>query len=179
MSLNPSGGGFRFDECRIAGMMCRGVVVVVMNVGRDRLWWWIVCDLSEEPDNAGTWLSQRRHTQLLLTKCSLANGPSGGRSGVAVLDFVAGRSRGAVPEAAFHDLGSKCTSTSRVVFRVPEHCQPTMAITPTQFAKKTAQCESSVSLMPTIMLTCRIAANWSDAKRRVLSSYREWIRAVS
>ncbi|KAM0434440.1 hypothetical protein ACHAPT_003536 [Fusarium lateritium] len=36
-----------------------------------------------------------------------------------------------------------------------------MAITPTQFAKKTAQ-----------------SANWTDAKRRVLSSYREWIRAV-
>ncbi|KJZ78976.1 NADH-ubiquinone oxidoreductase 14.8 kDa subunit [Hirsutella minnesotensis 3608] len=35
-----------------------------------------------------------------------------------------------------------------------------MAITPTQFAKKTAQC------------------NWADAKRRVLSSYREWIRAA-
>ncbi|KAF4975279.1 hypothetical protein FZEAL_7910 [Fusarium zealandicum] len=36
-----------------------------------------------------------------------------------------------------------------------------MAITPTQFAKKTVQ-----------------SANWSDAKRRVLSSYREWIRAI-
>ncbi|KAH8175864.1 NADH-ubiquinone oxidoreductase 14.8 kDa subunit [Sarocladium implicatum] len=36
-----------------------------------------------------------------------------------------------------------------------------MAITPTQFAKKTAQ-----------------SANWSDAKRRVLSSYREWIRGA-
>ncbi|GAO19607.1 uncharacterized protein UV8b_03763 [Ustilaginoidea virens] len=36
-----------------------------------------------------------------------------------------------------------------------------MAITPTQFAKKTTQ-----------------SANWSDAKRRVLSSYREWIRAA-
>ncbi|KYK57840.1 NADH-ubiquinone oxidoreductase B14 subunit [Drechmeria coniospora] len=35
-----------------------------------------------------------------------------------------------------------------------------MAITPTQFAKKTAQ-----------------SASWADAKRRVLSSYREWIRA--
>lgn len=38
---------------------------------------------------------------------------------------------------------------------------PNMAITPTEFAKKTAQ-----------------SANWSDAKRRVLSSYREWIRAA-
>ncbi|KAG5951276.1 hypothetical protein E4U53_003459 [Claviceps sorghi] len=36
-----------------------------------------------------------------------------------------------------------------------------MAITPTQFAKKTAQ-----------------SASWSDAKRRVLASYREWIRAA-
>jgi NADH dehydrogenase (ubiquinone) 1 alpha subcomplex subunit 6 len=36
-----------------------------------------------------------------------------------------------------------------------------MAITPTQFAKKTAQ-----------------SANWTDAKRRVISSYREWIRAA-
>ncbi|CEJ89267.1 Putative NADH-ubiquinone oxidoreductase B14 subunit [[Torrubiella] hemipterigena] len=36
-----------------------------------------------------------------------------------------------------------------------------MAITPTQFAKKTAQ-----------------SANWTDAKRRVLSSYREWIRGA-
>ncbi|GFP54032.1 hypothetical protein ACSS6W_001686 [Trichoderma asperelloides] len=36
-----------------------------------------------------------------------------------------------------------------------------MAITPTQFAKKTAQ-----------------SASWSDAKRRVLSSYREWIRGA-
>lgn len=36
-----------------------------------------------------------------------------------------------------------------------------MAITPTQFAKKTTQ-----------------SANWADAKRRVLSSYREWIRAA-
>ncbi|KAJ3469018.1 hypothetical protein MRS44_003083 [Fusarium solani] len=36
-----------------------------------------------------------------------------------------------------------------------------MAITPTQFAKKTAQ-----------------SANWADAKRRVLSSYREWLRAI-
>lgn len=38
---------------------------------------------------------------------------------------------------------------------------PNMAITPTEFAKKTVQ-----------------SANWSDAKRRVLSSYREWIRAA-
>ncbi|QPH01990.1 hypothetical protein C2857_006195 [Epichloe festucae Fl1] len=36
-----------------------------------------------------------------------------------------------------------------------------MAITPTQFAKKTTQ-----------------SASWPDAKRRVLSSYREWIRAA-
>ncbi|ETS79945.1 NADH-ubiquinone oxidoreductase subunit A [Pestalotiopsis fici W106-1] len=36
-----------------------------------------------------------------------------------------------------------------------------MAVTPTQFAKKTAQ-----------------SANWADAKRRVLSAYREWIRAA-
>ncbi|KFA63560.1 hypothetical protein S40285_00317 [Stachybotrys chlorohalonatus IBT 40285] len=36
-----------------------------------------------------------------------------------------------------------------------------MAITPTQFAKKTAQ-----------------STSWADAKRRVLSSYREWIRAA-
>jgi NADH dehydrogenase (ubiquinone) 1 alpha subcomplex subunit 6 len=36
-----------------------------------------------------------------------------------------------------------------------------MAITPTQFAKKTAQ-----------------SASWADAKRRVLSSYREWIRGA-
>ncbi|VUC28297.1 unnamed protein product, partial [Clonostachys rosea] len=36
-----------------------------------------------------------------------------------------------------------------------------MAITPTQFAKKTAQ-----------------SANWGEAKRRVLASYREWIRAA-
>ncbi|KAK5990253.1 Complex I-14.8KD [Cladobotryum mycophilum] len=37
-----------------------------------------------------------------------------------------------------------------------------MAILPTQFAKKTAQ-----------------SANWSEAKRRVLSSYREWIRGAN
>ncbi|KAH7329209.1 hypothetical protein B0I35DRAFT_419631 [Stachybotrys elegans] len=36
-----------------------------------------------------------------------------------------------------------------------------MANTPTQFAKKTVQ-----------------SANWSEAKRRVLASYREWIRAA-
>ncbi|KAG9254917.1 NADH-ubiquinone oxidoreductase 14.8 kDa subunit-like protein [Emericellopsis cladophorae] len=36
-----------------------------------------------------------------------------------------------------------------------------MAITPTQFAKKTTQ-----------------SANWGDAKRRVISSYREWMRAA-
>ncbi|OAA72282.1 NADH-ubiquinone oxidoreductase B14 subunit [Cordyceps fumosorosea ARSEF 2679] len=36
-----------------------------------------------------------------------------------------------------------------------------MAITPTQFAKKTAQ-----------------SANWAEAKRRVLSSYREWLRGA-
>ncbi|KAF3022381.1 hypothetical protein E8E14_001262 [Neopestalotiopsis sp. 37M] len=36
-----------------------------------------------------------------------------------------------------------------------------MAVTPTQFAKKTAQ-----------------SANWADAKRRVLSAYRDWIRAA-
>ncbi|RDA95820.1 hypothetical protein CP533_5060 [Ophiocordyceps camponoti-saundersi (nom. inval.)] len=36
-----------------------------------------------------------------------------------------------------------------------------MAITPTQFAKKTAQ-----------------SASWADAKRRVVSSYREWIRGA-
>ncbi|KAF4124134.1 NADH dehydrogenase (ubiquinone) 1 alpha subcomplex subunit 6 [Geosmithia morbida] len=36
-----------------------------------------------------------------------------------------------------------------------------MAITPTQFAKKTTQ-----------------SANWTEAKRRVISSYREWIRSA-
>ncbi|KAK8048348.1 NADH dehydrogenase- alpha subcomplex- subunit 6 [Apiospora phragmitis] len=36
-----------------------------------------------------------------------------------------------------------------------------MAVTPTQFAKTTAQ-----------------SANWNDAKRRVLAAYREWIRAA-
>ncbi|CRK37836.1 hypothetical protein BN1723_020757, partial [Verticillium longisporum] len=35
-----------------------------------------------------------------------------------------------------------------------------MAITPTQFAQKTRQ-----------------SANWPEAKRRVLHSYRQWIRA--
>jgi NADH dehydrogenase (ubiquinone) 1 alpha subcomplex subunit 6 len=42
-----------------------------------------------------------------------------------------------------------------------KHWLPAMAITPTQFAKKTAQ-----------------SASWADAKRRVLSSYREWIRGA-
>lgn len=36
-----------------------------------------------------------------------------------------------------------------------------MAVTPTQFAKKTVQ-----------------SANWNDAKRRVFAAYREWIRAA-
>ncbi|KAJ6780507.1 hypothetical protein PWT90_02983 [Aphanocladium album] len=36
-----------------------------------------------------------------------------------------------------------------------------MAVTPTQFAKKTAQ-----------------SANWTEAKRRVLASYREWLRGA-
>ncbi|KAK7952648.1 uncharacterized protein PG986_008376 [Apiospora aurea] len=36
-----------------------------------------------------------------------------------------------------------------------------MAVTPTQFAKTTAQ-----------------SANWDVAKRRVLAAYREWIRAA-
>ncbi|KAJ9151838.1 hypothetical protein NKR23_g2859 [Pleurostoma richardsiae] len=36
-----------------------------------------------------------------------------------------------------------------------------MAITPTQFAQKTRQ-----------------SANWEQAKRRVIASYREWIRAA-
>ncbi|KAK7908563.1 hypothetical protein PG985_015866 [Apiospora marii] len=36
-----------------------------------------------------------------------------------------------------------------------------MAVTPTQFAKKTAQ-----------------SANWDVAKRRVLAAYREWVRAA-
>ncbi|KAI5922154.1 NADH dehydrogenase, alpha subcomplex, subunit 6 [Camillea tinctor] len=36
-----------------------------------------------------------------------------------------------------------------------------MAVTPTQFARLT-----------------RTSANWSDAKRRVLAAYREWIRAA-
>ncbi|KAL8414753.1 hypothetical protein RB594_005826 [Gaeumannomyces avenae] len=36
-----------------------------------------------------------------------------------------------------------------------------MAITPTQFARKTTQ-----------------SANWPEAKRRVLASYREWLRAA-
>ncbi|PHH82686.1 hypothetical protein CDD82_5136 [Ophiocordyceps australis] len=36
-----------------------------------------------------------------------------------------------------------------------------MAVLPTEFAKRTAQ-----------------SANWSDAKRRVLNSYREWMRAA-
>ncbi|KAI1108194.1 complex 1 protein [Nemania sp. NC0429] len=36
-----------------------------------------------------------------------------------------------------------------------------MAVTPTQFARVTRQ-----------------SANWSDAKRRVLAAYREWIRAA-
>lgn len=33
-------------------------------------------------------------------------------------------------------------------------------------------------LTPKIPLIRRAAANWNDAKRRVLASYREWIRAV-
>jgi len=36
-----------------------------------------------------------------------------------------------------------------------------MAVTPTQFAR-----------------TTRTSTNWNDAKRRVLSAYREWIRAA-
>ncbi|OTB00107.1 hypothetical protein M426DRAFT_324518 [Hypoxylon sp. CI-4A] len=36
-----------------------------------------------------------------------------------------------------------------------------MAVTPTQFAR-----------------TTRTSANWTDAKRRVLAAYREWIRAA-
>ena len=56
---------------------------------------------------------------------------------------------------------------------------PTMAITPTQFAKKTAQCENaSHSSDATSTDPLPTAASWADAKRRVLSSYREWIRGV-
>lgn len=53
-----------------------------------------------------------------------------------------------------------------------------MAITPTQFAKKTAQCEIDRILRFLIISDLATAANWSEAKRRVLSSYREWIRGV-
>lgn len=35
-----------------------------------------------------------------------------------------------------------------------------------------------VILASTGMLILSTAVNWSDAKRRVLKSYREWIRAV-
>jgi hypothetical protein len=35
-----------------------------------------------------------------------------------------------------------------------------------------------VMLASTGMLILSTAVNWSDAKRRVLKSYREWIRAV-
>ncbi|KAG7121460.1 NADH-ubiquinone oxidoreductase 14.8 kDa subunit like protein [Verticillium longisporum] len=42
-----------------------------------------------------------------------------------------------------------------------QHWPPKMAITPTQFAQKTRQ-----------------SANWPEAKRRVLHSYRQWIRAA-
>lgn len=53
-----------------------------------------------------------------------------------------------------------------------------MAITPTQFAKKTTQCETFVDSRVVRVLTAWAAASWSDAKRRVISSYREWIRGV-
>ena len=57
-----------------------------------------------------------------------------------------------------------------------------MAITPTQFAKKTTQCKYCISFSRETDQPADIArqkaANWGDAKRRVISSYREWMRAV-
>lgn len=53
-----------------------------------------------------------------------------------------------------------------------------MAISPTQFAKKTAQCKSYARINHLTELIRQTATSWSDAKRRVLSSYREWIRGV-
>ncbi|KAM0250208.1 hypothetical protein ACHAQJ_008701 [Trichoderma viride] len=54
-----------------------------------------------------------------------------------------------------------------------------MAITPTQFAKKTAQCEFEIRFDTLMKLISRQSAtSWSDAKRRVLSSYREWMRGA-
>jgi len=52
-----------------------------------------------------------------------------------------------------------------------------MVINPTHLAQRTRQCMS----LPMVMRFTKAyfaAVNWSDAKRRVLKSYREWIRAV-
>ena len=54
-----------------------------------------------------------------------------------------------------------------------------MVINPTYLAQRTRQC-----IFPLLAERnwkaneWRVAVNWPDAKRRVLRSYREWIRSV-
>lgn len=56
---------------------------------------------------------------------------------------------------------------------------PTMVINPTYLARRTRSCTH-----PSIMgpqgrtLTGGTAVNWQDAQKRVIKSYREWLRAV-
>jgi hypothetical protein len=55
-----------------------------------------------------------------------------------------------------------------------------MVINPTYLAQRTRQCESALRGrgVPARANCESVAVNWSDAKRRVLGSYREWIRSV-
>jgi NADH dehydrogenase (ubiquinone) 1 alpha subcomplex subunit 6 len=54
-----------------------------------------------------------------------------------------------------------------------------MVINPTYLAQRTRQCGSLPADAYEIGRTdVPAAVNWADAKRRVLKSYREWIRAV-
>lgn len=52
-----------------------------------------------------------------------------------------------------------------------------MAVTPTQFARVARQCQYTIAITQPGLIDI-VAANWSDAKLRVLAAYREWIRAV-
>jgi hypothetical protein len=57
-----------------------------------------------------------------------------------------------------------------------------MVINPTYLAQRTRQCEFSPPRLRIEgvlkLMGGRLAINWNDAHRRVLKSYREWIRAV-
>jgi hypothetical protein len=157
MSLKPSGGAFRLPPPLTAGMSSDGRLKLGKGMGQR---------VSSPRRGYGAEgverLTENSCGALMVGQIFRGRAQLDDQSGLAVAVLTHSGDLRLNPQST-STVACLDQATSRQPRTQPARGQSgEMAITPTQFAKKTVQ-----------------SVNSADATRRVLSSYREWIRAVS